>query len=201
MMIRTSLAVFVAAAMGLALVSCSDGDDDATAPAGEEEAQQSDGGNDNPSSDDPERQAYIDAFVTSSSDDELTEEENQCFGAAIVDSVGVEKLSAVATPDEVSQAAGSVPSDLGVEVTQEEGEAFYDSVSECVDIEELFAQGIAGDDSVPQEAKDCLVDAFDGDFLRDFYVSLYIQGSESFAEDSELMSQMETAYTECGLTP
>jgi hypothetical protein len=211
-MMRTSWGVLAAAvALSVTVVACSDGDDDDAAKSDDtEQGSQAtdDGGDDNGSaaadedaSNDPERQAYVDAFVSSSSDDTLSDEENQCFGEAVVDSVGVDKLAEVVTPDEVREAAGAVPSDLGVEVTQDEGEAFYDLVSECVDIEAMFAEGITGDDSVPEDAKECLVEQFDGDFLRGFYVSLYVQGSEGFASDEDLMNQMQAAYTECGITP
>jgi hypothetical protein len=218
-MMRTSWGVLAAAvALSVTVVACSDGDDDDAATSddteqeeratddtgddnGSDAADDSGAGEDEAASDDPERQAYVDAFVASSSDDTLSEEENQCFGEAVVDSVGVDKLAEVITPDEVRESAGAVPSDLGVEVTEDEGEAFYDLVSECVDIEAMFAEGITGDDSVPEEAKECLVDEFDGEFLRGFYVSLYIQGSQGFANDEDLMNQMQAAYSECGITP
>jgi hypothetical protein len=194
MMIRTSLVVAVAV---IGLVSCgSGGGDDAAAPAGEDEAQQPDDGGNDASSDDPGRQVYIDAFVASfASDDNLTDDERQCFGVAIVDSVGTEKLSAL-TPEEVSQSAGKVPSELGVEVTQEEGEAFYDALSECVDIEALFAKGTGDGEDVQ-----CMLEALDDDLMHDFYVTLYVLGSDSFMNDTELMTRIEAATTECRPTP
>jgi hypothetical protein len=197
MMIRTSSAVAVAVAvvMGLVLVSCS-GDDDATGPVGEEEARQpsdgSGGGGADAVSDDPQRQVYEDAFVASfGSDEQLSDDERRCFGVAIVDSVGTGKLSAL-TPEEVSRSAAKVPSELGVEVTQEEGEVFYDALSECVDIEGLFARGFAEEDDGA-----CLLGALDGDLLRDFYVTLYVLGSDAFMDDTELMTRIQTAAAEC----
>jgi hypothetical protein len=194
MMIRTGLAVAVAATMGLALVSCSDGDD-TTAPAGEEEPLRSDGGGNDVPADDPDRQVYIDAFVASLlSDEDLTDDERQCFAVAMVDSVGTEKLRAVVTPEEVSQSDGSAPSELGVEVTQEEGEVFYDLLSGCVDIEQQFTDGVAAGD-------ECLYEALDEDLMRDFYVTLFVLGSQSYMNDSELMARIEAAYAECESTP
>jgi hypothetical protein len=176
------------------LVSCASGggDDAASAPAGEpageEEAQQPD----DTASDDPARQIYIDAFTAAfAGDDNLTGDEPQCFGVAIVDSVGTEKLSAL-TPEEVRQSAGKIPSELGIEVTQEEGEVFYDALSECVDIEGLFARGFAEEDDGA-----CLLGALDGDLLRDFYVTLYVLGSDAFMDDTELMTRIQTAAAEC----
>jgi hypothetical protein len=88
------------------------------------------------------RQAYVDAFVASGSDEALSDDENECFAAAIVDAVGVDKLRDQVTADEVREAEDALPGDLGIEVSQDEGEAFYDGVSECLDLPEYFATQI-----------------------------------------------------------
>jgi hypothetical protein len=90
----------------------------------------------------------------------------------------------------VSQSAGQVPSELGVEVTPEEGEAFYDALSECVDIEALFAKSFTSEDDR------CLLEALDGDLMRDFYVTLHVLGSDAFMTDAELVARIQAASTE-----
>ena len=146
------------------------------------------------------RQAYVDAFVASGSDEALSDDENECFAAAIVDAVGVDKLAEQVTADEVREAEDALPGDLGIEVSEDEGEAFYDGVSECLDVPEYFASQIEADDSLTDENKACLRDALGDDFLHDFYVTLYIAGADGFSADSELMDQIQTAYAGCNVT-
>jgi hypothetical protein len=146
------------------------------------------------------RQAYVDAFVASGSDEALSDDENECFAAAIVDAVGVEKLRGQVTADEVRDAQDALPGDLGIEVSEDEGEAFYDGVSECLDVPEYFATQIEADDSLTAENKACLREAFGEDFLHDFYVTLYIGGADGFQADSDLMDHIQSAYEGCNVT-
>ena len=177
--------VLVIGALALALGACGD-DDDGGSEVSEAE------------------QPYVDALIESAaeeSDDEddefdLDEEQAECVAPAWVGIIGADRLEeAGVEPDELPEDDFDF-STLGL--TQEDGEAMYDALGECgVEVRDAFIAGLAEDESLSDEDRQCVDEAFDEDLLRRIIVTGFVEGEEALDQDEELMGEVFAVFAEC----
>lgn len=156
---RRSLLAPLAAILLLAACGDDDGGDDAAATSDGATAEVSD-----------ELQPYADALATSFTADDIaddfafTDENAECVAAESVEVVGIDRLEAVGTPDEVITATTD---DLAAfDLTQPELDRISEAFLDCVDdsealLEDAFLEGA----QLNAEQSQCVADLVDRELL------------------------------------
>lgn len=142
------------------------------------------------SGDGPSRDDYVTALGESSDPNAPDAAETDCLTNAYIDVVGIERLNAATTPEQVAETGLPSPAELGIQLTAAEGDAFYEAVSQCMDFRELFFGSMAGDPAVSA----CLDEKVTDEQLKDLIVAMFIQPSDAEPPDS---TAIETAISEC----
>jgi hypothetical protein len=165
-------------AMGVSVAACGDdGDGDETSA---------------------QAQDYVDAIVASSDDDsQLTQEENECFARAFVDTVGLERLREVVTPEEIRENPESSPGELGLTLDDTQGDALWDGLNDCMDVKAAFLESLAGDDGLPAETVTCLEGALDDDMLKQLLLVSLMGGDEDVEENEAVVSELVAVFDQC----
>jgi hypothetical protein len=180
---RGALAVMLALA---ALLGACGGDDD-------DDAGDGGGGGE------ADRQDYVDAFTEASNDAEsgmLSTEEETCFAEGLVDSIGVSRLAAAVTPDDIRDQATTNLADLGVEVDEDDGAAIYQEISRCADVRTLLIESTLGTDAVDAEVTRCFDERLDEELVRQFMVAGLSERSDEF-QRSEVFGQLRDIFSVC----
>jgi hypothetical protein len=141
-----------------------------------------------------EEEAYIDALAESSERSqggdapiELSGEEHRCLATAAVDTVGVERLQEIGTPEEIRQDDSGEPLN-DIDLNLEEAGTYYDSANGCVDFREIFMADIE-EAGLSQDQIDCVDRAINDQILRDLLVA-------EFAEDEDAQDEANDAADE-----
>lgn len=139
------------------------------------------------SGDDAKAAEAISQSMMESSDDEFTVDEKQadCVGEGMVDKIGVDKLKSYGMLNDDLTVDDSV-----TDVTMEEADADNAAavIIGCVDAQAMMAEQFAADDTMTDEQKECVSDAFDDEALTGMF-SLIFQGKEEQATN-ELMEPL-----------
>lgn len=145
-----------------------------------------------------EEQEFVDAAMANFDPEEaepLTEDEARCVVTSMVDGLGVDRLEELGiTPETFGDDDGApFPEDLS------EGEAtiVVDGFEDCLDLGALFADSMAADDTIDQETKDCLADAFDDETVRRIFMVMLTEGESGLEDDPDLMSEFMGIFQEC----
>jgi len=183
---RRSTAVSLAVVVGLAalavLAACGDDDDSGDGGGG--------GGS---------REDYVEAFVDASDDAEtgvLSADEEQCFAESLVDAVGVERLAAAVSPDEIRDRGTTNLADLGVAVDAVDGGELYDRISQCADVRMLLIQSSVGTEAISDAATQCFEEELSDDLVRQFMVAGLTESSEDF-QNSQVFQELRTVFADC----
>jgi hypothetical protein len=142
------------------------------------------------------RERYVAALaeVESQQDSPISGHE-ECYGEAMVDAIGVARLAAAVTPEEIEEAGEFDPVGAGIDVTEEDAAALYDGVSECVDMRPFLVDQLAGGMSSDQRA--CVDDAVDDELLRAFFVTALMSQGDPQAYDLDTMADLQAAMGPC----
>lgn len=144
----------------------------------------------------PGRDEYVDALGAAGDPGAPDAAAMDCVTNAYIDVIGIDRLNAATTPEEVAQSGLPSPADLGIELTEDEGNQFYDAVSGCMDFRELFFGSLAATDPAVDT---CLREKISDEQLKDLVVAMFIQPIDAEPPDS---SAVEAAISECqGLAP
>jgi len=162
----------------LAAAACGGDDGGETAEGGE-----GDGGG--------QRAAYVTALapVIGSAGD-LSDEDRDCVGGALVDAIGVDQLAEAISPEEITEAGTFDPVAAGLQVDEEVATAFYDGFSECVDVRQLFLDGLAAEQGLGPEAVECVDGVITDDQLRTLVVASMLGGDAAVAAESTAQEYM-----------
>ena len=145
-----------------------------------------------------ELKPYADALATSYAADDIaddftfTEENADCIATRSVRVVGIDRLEAVGTPDEVITATAE---DLAVfDLDQAELDKIASAFLECVDdAEELLGDAfLSGDPSLTEEQSACVADLVD----RDLLIRILSAGLGGQAPE-EALSDLQDDYRAC----
>lgn len=139
-----------------------------------------------------EEQAYVDALAgyteaQQAEDLDFGAEESLCFATAIVDTVGVDRLQEVATPEEFETGGEDPPLDA-VQIDRRQAEAIYDDSSGCIDYRQILLNN-ASLEPLPEAQIECLDRILTEDLARNFHVA-------QLAGDFEAMEEAQQALSE-----
>ncbi|WP_101525594.1 hypothetical protein [Nocardioides houyundeii] len=159
-------------ALALVLSACG-GDDDDKSP-------DFSGGNGTSDS----AQPYVEAMATSLSEGEdspMDKKQATCFSEGFVDVIGVDRLEKIGTAEEwAKESEGLEFTEL--KLSKDEGGEIYDNFEKCgVDLREQMLADFADDESMDEETKTCVSDAMTEDNLREFFVTVMVEGEEAMA--------------------
>ncbi|HEY3140646.1 MAG TPA: hypothetical protein VGJ86_05935 [Acidimicrobiales bacterium] len=216
---RAALGILVALAVGLTACGGGGGKDDASKSDKSEDSGSSrgqggshgggsggsgesgDGGSGEGSGDsgDPgagnteEEQQYVDALLEAfGNSSDMSDDQTNCIVEAYIDTIGLERLQAVVSPEDLANNPNPSPVDLGIELTAEDGEVFYDHLSGCIDIRETFLNGMTAENP---ELSACLDREINDDLLKRYVVAIFLADAGSM--DPDLENQMTAVFTTC----
>lgn len=159
--------------------ACSDGDEEADKDRDEEPASGT-------------RDEYVEAFLPGVAQIGGDEQQTQCAAEATVDTIGVDELNDVTSPDKVSETGTFDTVSMGIELDEETGNALYDAIDGCVDLYELMMSQTGS-----PEVADCLRSKVPEEMVREMLVGVFTS-AEQISGDAE--AALTTAYTECAPT-
>jgi hypothetical protein len=142
-------------------------------------------------------QEYVDAAMATYDEEEaapLTEDDARCIVESMVGQLGSDRLEELGvTPESFGSEDAAFPEGL----SEDEANGVVDGFESCIDMNQLFLDGLAEDQSLDQDAKDCLADAFDEDTMRRLFVTMLTEGEDAVQDDPELTSEVLSAFSEC----
>lgn len=147
-----------------------------------------------------EEQAYIDALTVAAEANEdeefpLSEEENRCLAAAAVDTVGVDRLRDIGSPDEIREDAGDGDPLEDVDLDLDQAGTYFDNASDCIDFREVFVEGLERG-QLTEDQIDCVNENISDDVLRQLLVAEFAEDEDAAAEADEAANE---ATEECDL--
>jgi hypothetical protein len=148
-------------------------------------------------SDSDEHDAYVDRLAEVLDDPALDADDRECFATSLVDTIGVEVLSANVEIDEIGP--DFAPADHGIEIDEQQGDEFYERLNECVDVRALFIESLSAGQELPRETVDCIESTIDDDLVERIIVASFTQG-DAAANDPELANELNAISTECAPT-
>lgn len=143
-----------------------------------------------------EEQDYVDAAMVDFDAEEaapMTKDDAECIVTSMVDVLGTDRLEELGLTPEDFSSTDSFPEGL----TEDEADDVIKGFNECVDMADLFLQEITADQDLSDDAKECLVDAFDEDVINQIFRTVLVKGQDAIQEDQELMSELLKAMAEC----
>lgn len=215
--LRNSLVAVCATAL---LVSCGGEDDNetaspdptasATSDTGKKAGSEGDKGDDADEGDadsgdtdaDAGAQPYVDAISTAVTTGQfaMDQEQAQCFGAGVVDEVGLKKLKSKGTAEQIGLEFADFDL-VALGMDQGEGEDVYDALGECgYDMRSDLLESLTQGQQVDDETKACIEDAVDEGNLRQFVVTMMTKGNTA-AQESKAWQQLSAALGACEPTP
>lgn len=146
-----------------------------------------------------QRQAYIDAIVQASEeDDDLTSEQVTCVAESFVDGYGAEAIAdAGVSPEDVASDEIEGPADLGLEFSDEQAASFYDRLTGCMDVRALLIEALAGGAGDVPGVADCLDERLTDDLIERVVTIGYTEGEEGLDATPGLAAEVEEALGPC----
>lgn len=192
---RWAAAVLLATLVGAA--ACSGGDDDSdegaepaelTAPD-ETAPPEADAGGE------PTREDYAAALGEGTVG--LSNADSMCFGLAIVDAVGFERLEDADAFDLMAADPDASLAEMGITLDEAQTASLLDGLHQCGDLRAMFKNVLAAGGTMPPEAANCVIDGLD-DTLFDRLLVVSIAGGEAGLDaDPELVSGLQNAVLTC----
>ena len=152
----------------LALVLSACGGDD-----GDEQFDFSGGG----SSDDAK--PYVDAMAASlaeGKDSPMDQEQASCFSEGFVDVIGVDRLKSIGSAKEWAEESEGLEFTGSSSPRRRAARSTTTSPRARVDLRESLLADFADDDSMDEKTKQCVADAMDEENLREFFVTIMVEG-------------------------
>lgn len=144
-----------------------------------------------------EAKPYVDAMVASMTEEEdspMDEKQARCFSEGFVDVVGLDRIKKAGTAEEWGEESGDLEF-TELKLTTDEGNDIYDQFEECgVDMREAMIESLGADESDPV-AKECFETAITEENLREFFVTVMVEGEEVInaePEEGSLMAELMT---------
>lgn len=146
---------------------------------------------DDSAGDDPLRQDYIDAVGAGFTPTDLeqmgaTQEDVPCIAGAMVDSIGVDRLEELGTPDEIRNETGGDPTD-------EELRAGLEAAFGCLDLRGVFQDEFVSRGMTEEEAG-CVLDQLSDEQVEDLMAAGLDQ------DEAAANTILEPAVSACGLS-
>lgn len=143
-------------------------------------------------------QEFVDAAMAEFDPEDaepLTEDDARCVVTSLVEELGVDRLEELGlTPESFGSEEGApFPENL----SEDEANGVVDGFEGCLDLAGLFTQSMAEDDSIDDETRECLADAFDKSMVRRLFVTMLTQGEDAMTEDPELLSDIMSVFMKC----
>jgi len=136
-----------------------------------------------------EAQKYVDAFTEASMSGAAVSQnvdQNRCFAETYVDTVGVDALAAVESPEDMTAAPGFNPDDLGIVMTPQQQDTFYSGLQRCIDPKGFFVGIVAAGSNWTPDQTACVAGHLDDTALKRILVSGFdgdtapVESDESF---------------------
>ena len=143
-----------------------------------------------------EEQAYVDEAMADFDPEDaepLTEDDARCMVTSLVEEVGVDRLEEIG----LSAESFATDEDLPTNLEEDDAQQVIDSMNGCFDLRELFLAGMAEGEELPAEARACLSDAMDDEFVDQVMLTMLTEGEAALEEDPELRSELMSLFTEC----
>ncbi len=145
-----------------------------------------------------EAKPYVDAMSTSMTDEEGfpgDEKQARCFSEGFVDIVGIDKVKKMGTPAEFADDSTGMEFDE-LNLTRDQGGKLYDQFGDCdMDMRELMLAE-AEDEDTPAEVKACLDEELTDDIVKDFFVTMMLDGEDAL-EKSDGGTKLTEALMGC----
>ena len=145
-----------------------------------------------------EEKEYVDAAMAEFDPAEaepLTEDDARCVVTSMVEAIGVDRLEELGVTPESFSSDDGAPFPEGL--TEDEANGVVDGFEGCIDLPALFTESMAADESIDEETKACLADAFDEDTIRRIFVTMLTEGEDALSDDPELMQEFLGIFEEC----
>ncbi|HET6952272.1 MAG TPA: hypothetical protein VFI47_17970 [Acidimicrobiales bacterium] len=120
--------------------------------------------------------AYADAVAaaTSGTGIAVDDQQNRCFARSFVDVVGVDALTAEATPEQIENDPAYAPDVLGLTLTPEQTDAFYAGLQGCGDVRSLVLDGFGSGAELTEADMTCISGALTDEGVRTMMVAAYV---------------------------
>jgi len=191
--ILSGLVVVLALSASAAACASGDDDDNVLSDFTEDESKQDDGKDDDKGNDDdPKRGEYVEALATAaqtpdpddpSEDFQLSEEAATCLAEGLIDVVGLDRLEAAVSPDEILADPSADLVDMGIDLSNDQGAEVFHRLVDCEpaamrQLAESISSEVTGDDDFPIDVDvECLANADPGD-IDDFMGASLAQGDD-----------------------
>jgi len=147
-------------------------------------------------SDDGERQAYVDALVATSDDEDMANYPGldvECAAGATVDAIGVDNMAL--TPEEIEADEDYDFADLAEGgLDQEQGGGIFDGFADCGLVwRDAFYAQIGGEEATDSQ-RQCLDESIDDQLIEDLMVAGLVEDTEGAAD---VEAPLEEAITAC----
>jgi hypothetical protein len=127
----------------------------------------------------------------------LSNADSMCFGLAIVDAVGFERLQQANAFDLMAADSDASLADMGITLDEAQTAALLDGLHQCGDMRAMFKNVLAADGTMLPEAANCVIDGLD-DALFDRVLVVSIAGGEqALNADPELVRGLQDAVLTC----
>lgn len=123
----------------------------------------------------------------------LTRDDAECMVTRMVQDLGVDRLDEIGLTAESFAEDEDLPEDL----SEDDARRVLRSMERCFDVRDLFLAGLEESGDVPEEARQCIAEQLDDDFIQKVMLALLTEGEEAMASDPELTSEMVSLFTEC----
>ena len=191
---RWAAAALLATTLGTA--ACSGGDDPENGAEPADTTERDETAEPEPGAgDEPTREDYAAVFGEGTVG--LSNADSMCFGLAIVDAVGFERLQDANAFDMMAADPDASLADMGITLDEAQSATLLDGLHQCGDLRTMFKNVLAADGTMPPEAANCVIDGLD-DALFDRLLVVSISGGEqALNADPQLVSGLQDAIIAC----
>jgi hypothetical protein len=123
----------------------------------------------------------------------LSNADSMCFGLAIVDAVGFERLQQANAFDLMAADSDASLADMGITLDEAQTAALLDGLHQCGDMRAMFKNVLAADGTMLPEAANCVIDGLDDTLFDRLLVVSIAGGEQALNADPELVTGLQDA--------
>jgi hypothetical protein len=127
----------------------------------------------------------------------LSNADSMCFGLAIVDAVGFERLQQANAFDLMAADSDASLADMGITLDEAQTAALLDGLHQCGDMRAMFKNVLAADGTMLPEAANCVIDGLDDALFDRLLVVSIAGGEQALNADPELVTGLQDAVLTC----
>jgi len=127
----------------------------------------------------------------------LSNADSMCFGLAIVDAVGFERLQQANAFDLMAANSDASLADMGITLDEAQTAALLDGLHQCGDMRAMFKNVLAAGGTMPPEAANCVIDGLDDALFDRLLVVSIAGGEQALNADPELVTGLQDAVLTC----